>query len=148
MPILRKALEANSFADFRRFVLRGQQGDQMQPKLHSRAGSARGGDFPVGDDAFVGEDVRQFVGDREVRRIPPIGEYAGVVQHGRCGADGREPAVGGVLLAHDFAQAACAPNVVLVHTQRREGAPAVESRWLWRLPSILPASWVPNLCPP
>ncbi|HEX6860252.1 MAG TPA: double-strand break repair protein AddB [Caulobacteraceae bacterium] len=40
------------------------------------------------------------------------------------------------LTAHDFAQAACAPEVVLVHAERREGAPAVESRWLWRLKTL------------
>ena len=40
------------------------------------------------------------------------------------------------LSAHDFAQAACAPDVVLLHCQRREGAPAVESRWLWRLRTL------------
>jgi ATP-dependent helicase/nuclease subunit B len=37
------------------------------------------------------------------------------------------------LSAHDFAQAACAEEVVLVHCERRGGQPAVESRWLWRL---------------
>ncbi|ATQ44764.1 double-strand break repair protein AddB [Caulobacter mirabilis] len=40
------------------------------------------------------------------------------------------------LTAHDFAQAACAPEVVLVHSHRREGQPAVESRWLWRLRTL------------
>jgi ATP-dependent helicase/nuclease subunit B len=40
------------------------------------------------------------------------------------------------LSAHDFAQAACAPEVVLLHTERRGGAPAVESRWLWRLRTL------------
>jgi ATP-dependent helicase/nuclease subunit B len=40
------------------------------------------------------------------------------------------------LTAHDFAQAACAPDVVLVHSERRGGAPAVESRWLWRLKTL------------
>jgi ATP-dependent helicase/nuclease subunit B len=40
------------------------------------------------------------------------------------------------LAAHDFAQAACAPEVVLVHSQRLQGAPAVESRWLWRLRTL------------
>lgn len=40
------------------------------------------------------------------------------------------------LSAHDFAQAACAPDVILLHTERREGAPAVKSRWLWRLESL------------
>jgi ATP-dependent helicase/nuclease subunit B len=40
------------------------------------------------------------------------------------------------LSAHDFAQAACAPEVVLLHTERRDGAPAVKSRWLWRLETL------------
>jgi ATP-dependent helicase/nuclease subunit B len=40
------------------------------------------------------------------------------------------------LSAHDFAQAACAPEVYLLHSERREGAPAVESRWLWRLKTL------------
>jgi ATP-dependent helicase/nuclease subunit B len=40
------------------------------------------------------------------------------------------------LSAHDFAQAACAPDVYLIHAERREGAPAVESRWLWRLKTL------------
>jgi len=40
------------------------------------------------------------------------------------------------LTAHDFAQAACAPEVFLIHSERRENAPAVESRWLWRLKTL------------
>jgi len=40
------------------------------------------------------------------------------------------------LSAHDFAQAACAPEVVLLNTERRGGAPAVASRWLWRLRTL------------
>ena len=35
--------------------------------------------------------------------------------------------------AQDFVQAACAEEVVLVHSERRGGQPAVRSRWLWRL---------------
>jgi ATP-dependent helicase/nuclease subunit B len=35
--------------------------------------------------------------------------------------------------AQDFVQAACAPEAILVHTERRGGQPAVRSRWLWRL---------------
>ncbi|MDZ4371985.1 MAG: double-strand break repair protein AddB [Phenylobacterium sp.] len=41
------------------------------------------------------------------------------------------------LAAHDFAQAACAPEVVLVHSERREGSPSVKSRWLWRLETLV-----------
>ncbi|HEY5107166.1 MAG TPA: double-strand break repair protein AddB [Caulobacteraceae bacterium] len=40
------------------------------------------------------------------------------------------------LSAHDFAQAAAAPHVVLLHAERREGGPAVASRWLWRLRTL------------
>jgi ATP-dependent helicase/nuclease subunit B len=40
------------------------------------------------------------------------------------------------LSAHDFAQAAAAPEVVLLHTQRRGGSPQVRSRWLWRLETL------------
>ncbi len=40
------------------------------------------------------------------------------------------------LSAHDFAQAACAPDVVLLRSERRGGAPAVASRWLWRLKTL------------
>lgn len=40
------------------------------------------------------------------------------------------------LSAHDFAQAACAPEVVLLVSQRREGSPAVASRWIWRLKTL------------
>ncbi len=40
------------------------------------------------------------------------------------------------LAAHDFAQAACAPEVHLIHAERRGGQPAVKSRWLWRLETL------------
>ncbi|MEO0982981.1 MAG: PD-(D/E)XK nuclease family protein [Pseudomonadota bacterium] len=40
------------------------------------------------------------------------------------------------LSAHDFAQLACAPSVVLMSAKRREDAPAVASRWLWRLKTL------------
>lgn len=40
------------------------------------------------------------------------------------------------LAAHDFAQAACAPEVILLHSERRDGSPTVKSRWLWRLETL------------
>ena len=40
------------------------------------------------------------------------------------------------LSAHDFAQAACAGEVVLLHCERCDGAPTVPSRWLWRLRTL------------
>ena len=40
------------------------------------------------------------------------------------------------LSAHDFAQLACAPCVTLLHAARRNDAPAVASRWVWRLKTL------------
>jgi ATP-dependent helicase/nuclease subunit B len=40
------------------------------------------------------------------------------------------------LSAHDFAQGASAPEVTLISCERRDGAPAVKSRWLWRLQTL------------
>ncbi len=40
------------------------------------------------------------------------------------------------LSAHDFAQAAGAADLVLITTARRGGAPATQSRWLWRLQTL------------
>ncbi|MEZ5946229.1 MAG: double-strand break repair protein AddB [Hyphomonas sp.] len=40
------------------------------------------------------------------------------------------------LSAHDFAQLACAPKVTLLHAARRDDAPAVASRWVWRLKTL------------
>jgi ATP-dependent helicase/nuclease subunit B len=40
------------------------------------------------------------------------------------------------LSAHDFAQLACAPKVVMLYAARRDDAPAVASRWVWRLKTL------------
>lgn len=40
------------------------------------------------------------------------------------------------LSAHDFAQLASAPHVVITRSNRRGEAPAVPSRWLWRLKTL------------
>ena len=40
------------------------------------------------------------------------------------------------LAAHDFAQMACAPEVILLRAKRVDGKPAVASRWLWRLRTL------------
>ncbi len=41
------------------------------------------------------------------------------------------------LAAHDFAQAACAEEVILLHCERRNGSPTLKSRWLWRLETLV-----------
>lgn len=49
--------------------------------------------------------------------------------------------------AHEFVQAAAAPEAVLVCTQRRGGQPAVRSRWLWRLEMLVRAAHDPARAP-
>jgi ATP-dependent helicase/nuclease subunit B len=44
------------------------------------------------------------------------------------------------LAAHDFAQLANAPDVVMTRAALREGAPTVASRWLWRLETLARAA--------
>ena len=41
------------------------------------------------------------------------------------------------LAAHDFAQLANAPNVVMTRSLRRDGSPTLASRWLWRLQTLV-----------
>jgi ATP-dependent helicase/nuclease subunit B len=67
-------------------------------------------------------------------RGAPIDPFLSRPMRARLGLPPPERRIG--LTAHDFAQAACAPDVVLVHSERRGGAPAVESRWLWRLKTL------------
>ena len=67
-------------------------------------------------------------------RGAPIDPFLSRPMRERMGLPSPERRLG--LTAHDFAQAACSPEVVMVHSLRREGAPAVESRWLWRLRTL------------
>jgi ATP-dependent helicase/nuclease subunit B len=64
----------------------------------------------------------------------PIDPFLSRPMRERLGLPSPERRVG--LAAHDFAQAACAPEVILLHSERREGGPAVKSRWLWRLETL------------
>ena len=41
------------------------------------------------------------------------------------------------LAAHDFAQLACQPDVTCLYSARRDDAPAVASRWIWRLQTLV-----------
>jgi ATP-dependent helicase/nuclease subunit B len=67
-------------------------------------------------------------------RGAPLDPFLSRPMRKRLGLPPPERRVG--LAAHDFAQAACAPEVVLLHSERREGAPSVKSRWLWRLETL------------
>jgi ATP-dependent helicase/nuclease subunit B len=64
----------------------------------------------------------------------PIDPFLSRPMRERLGLPPPERRIG--LSAHDFAQAACAPEVILLHSERSGGAPAVQSRWLWRLQTL------------
>ena len=67
-------------------------------------------------------------------RTPPTDPFLSRPMRETLGLPPPERRIG--LSAHDFAQAASAPEVILISTERREGQPAVKSRWLWRLETL------------
>jgi len=67
-------------------------------------------------------------------RTPPTDPFLSRPMRKTLGLPPPERRIG--LSAHDFAQAASAPEVILISTERREGQPAVKSRWLWRLETL------------
>lgn len=66
---------------------------------------------PPGDDPFLSRAMRARLG------LPSMDARIG-------------------LAAHDFAQLANAPDVVMTRSLRRDGSPTLASRWLWRLKTL------------
>jgi ATP-dependent helicase/nuclease subunit B len=62
------------------------------------------------------------------------------------GLDAPERRIG--LQAHDVAQALHSDRVVLVRSHKRDGTPAVPSRWLWRLKTLLAAAGLADALEP
>jgi ATP-dependent helicase/nuclease subunit B len=67
-------------------------------------------------------------------RPPAADPFLSRPMRARLGLPPPERRIG--LSAHDFAQAAGAPDVILINVERRDGQPAVKSRWLWRLETL------------
>ena len=67
-------------------------------------------------------------------RIPPTDPFFSRPMRAALNLPPPERRIG--LSAHDFAQAVCAPEVVMVTTDRRDGSPTVRSRWLWRMETL------------
>lgn len=67
-------------------------------------------------------------------QAPPVDPFLSRPMRRELGLPPPERRIG--LAAHDFAQGASAPEVALVCAERRDGAPAVASRWLWRLRTL------------
>lgn len=90
----------------------------MEARLQRRdlivLGGLNEGVWPAapGEDPFLSRPMRQQLG------LPSLEQRIG-------------------LAAHDFAQLANAPEVVLSRALRRDGSPTVASRWLWRLQTLL-----------
>jgi ATP-dependent helicase/nuclease subunit B len=72
---------------------------------------------PPGEDPFLSRPMRAALG------LPSLDERIG-------------------LAAHDFAQLANAPDVVLTRSLRRDGSPTLASRWLWRLKTLVKGAQV------
>jgi len=68
-------------------------------------------------------------------QAPPIDPFLSRPMRATLGLPPPERRLG--LTAHDFAQGASGPEAVLIASERREGAPAVASRWLWRLETLV-----------
>lgn len=67
---------------------------------------------PPAEDPFLSRPMRAKLG------LPPLDARIG-------------------LGAHDFAQLVSAPSVVLTRSLKRDGAPSLASRWLWRLQTLM-----------
>jgi ATP-dependent helicase/nuclease subunit B len=68
---------------------------------------------------------------------PPNDPFLSRALRTRLGLPAAEARIG--LAAHDFAQLANAPHVVLTRSERAKGAPTIASRWLWRLETLAKA---------
>jgi ATP-dependent helicase/nuclease subunit B len=66
---------------------------------------------------------------------PPEDPFLSRAMREKLGLPSLDARVG--LAAHDFAQLANAPNVVLTRALRRDGSPTLASRWLWRLQTLV-----------
>ena len=121
---------AESFADLVAHLLHGQTvrpGGALHPRLQILGAI---------EARLVRADLLILAGLEEGSwpRVPDTDPFLSRPMRKAIGLPAPERRIG--LSAHDFAQAACAPEVVLVTMQRRGGQPAVRSRWLWRLETL------------
>ena len=120
-------LSAATFADLIRELLTGQMvrpGGALHPRLQILGAiEAR----LVRADLLIVAGLEEGVWPR----LPAVDPFFSRPMRKALGLPPPERRIG--LAAHDFAQAASAPEVVLVACDRRGGQPAVRSRWLWRL---------------
>jgi len=72
---------------------------------------------------------------------PPVDPWMSRPMRRQFGLPSPERRLG--LSAHDFAQAFCAPEVVITRSEKTDGTPTVASRWWQRLETVM-AGWFPK----
>lgn len=88
---------------------------------------------------FTRADAIALVGldDGAWPRLPPPDPFLSRAMRHDLGLPSPEARIG--LAARDFVDMAAAPSVLLVSLERRDDRPALASRWLWRLDTLIEA---------
>ena len=118
-----------------RVLLRLMDDHQIAPLQSS--GDARVAIWGLLEARLQRRDLMILAGLNEgVWPTPPAQDpFLSRVMREKLGLPSQDARIG--LAAHDFAQLANAPNVVLTRSLRREGSPTLASRWLWRLKTLV-----------
>lgn len=118
-----------------RVLLRLMDDHQIAPAQSS--GDARVAIWGLLEARLQRRDLMILAGLNEgVWPTPPAQDpFLSRVMRDKLGLPSQDARIG--LAAHDFAQLANAPNVVLTRSLRREGSPTLASRWLWRLKTLV-----------
>lgn len=118
-----------------RVLLRLMDGHEIAPLQSS--GEARVAIWGLLEARLQRRDLMILAGLNEgVWPTPPAQDpFLSRAMRDKLGLPSQDARIG--LAAHDFAQLANAPNVVLTRALRREGSPTLASRWLWRLKTLV-----------
>jgi ATP-dependent helicase/nuclease subunit B len=119
MKVLELEVEPRPQAGEPRIAIWGTLEARLQRRDLMILGGLNEGVWPAspGEDPFLSRPMRAALG------LPSLDERVG-------------------LAAHDFAQLANAPDVVLTRALRRDGSPTLASRWLWRLKTLVKGAHV------
>lgn len=118
-----------------RVLLRLMDGREVPPLQSS--GEARVAIWGLLEARLQRRDLMILAGLNEGVWPAPPGEdpFLSRAMRDKLGLPSLDARIG--LAAHDFAQLANAPRVVLTRALRREGSPTLASRWLWRLKTLV-----------
>jgi len=118
-----------------RVLLRLMDGREVPPLQSS--GEARVAIWGLLEARLQRRDLMILAGLNEGVWPAPPGEdpFLSRAMRDKLGLPSLDARVG--LAAHDFAQLANSPQVVLTRSLRREGSPTLASRWLWRLKTLV-----------